>query len=80
MTCQHDFFCNFQYCQHNSIFLADDTKHTPYEKGVVKVFLLGIGEKMISNVWYVPTFKKKIVVFSHDLTGRTSGNYGRWLS
>jgi len=58
MTCRHDFFWNFQDCQLNSICLVDDTKHTPYGKGAVKVFLLGIGEKMISNVWYVPTFKK----------------------
>eukprot|EP00253_Pinus_taeda_P013735 PITA_13735 len=61
MTCRRDFFWNFQDCQLNSIFLADDTKHTPYGKGVVKVFLLGIGEKKISNVWYVPSFKKNLL-------------------
>eukprot|EP00253_Pinus_taeda_P028683 PITA_28683 len=61
MTCRRDFFWNFQDCQLNSIFLADDTKHTPYGKGVVKVFLPGIGEKMISNVWYVPSFKKNLL-------------------
>eukprot|EP00253_Pinus_taeda_P029068 PITA_29068 len=61
MTCQRDFFWNFQECQLNSIFLADDTKHTPYGKGVVKVFLPDIGEKMISNAWYVPSFKKNLL-------------------
>eukprot|EP00253_Pinus_taeda_P004274 PITA_04274 len=61
MTCRRDFFWNFQDCQLHSIFLADDTKHTPYGKGVVKVFLPGIGEKMISNVWYVPSFKKTLL-------------------
>jgi hypothetical protein len=35
--------------------------HTPYGKGLVKVSLLGIREKMISNVWYVPTFKKNLL-------------------
>ena len=61
MMCRRDFFWNFQECHLNSIFLADDTKHTPYGKGAVKVFLLGIGEKMIANVWYVPTFKKNLL-------------------
>jgi len=61
MTCRRDFCWNFRYFQLNSIFLADDTKHTPYGKGAVKVFLPGIGEKMISNVWYVPTFKKNLL-------------------
>jgi len=61
MTCRHDFFWNFQECQLNSIFILDDTKNTPYGKGVVKVFLPSIGEKMISNVWYVPTFKKNFL-------------------
>jgi hypothetical protein len=41
--------------------LVDDTTHTPYGKGSVKVSLLGIGEKMISNVWYVPTFKNNLL-------------------
>jgi len=61
MTCQRDFFWNFHDRQLNSIFLADDTKHTPYGKGAVKAFLLGIREKMISSVWYVPTFKKSLL-------------------
>eukprot|EP00253_Pinus_taeda_P028910 PITA_28910 len=61
MTCRSDFFWNFQDFQLNSIFLADDTKHTPYGKGAVKVFLPGIGEKIIFNVWYVPSFKKKVL-------------------
>eukprot|EP00253_Pinus_taeda_P014344 PITA_14344 len=61
MTCRRDFFWNCQDCQLNSIFLADDTKDTPYGKGAVKVFLPGIGEKTISNVWYVPTFKKNLL-------------------
>ena len=33
----------------------------PYGKGAVKFFLPGIREKLISNVWYVPTFKKKLL-------------------
>jgi hypothetical protein len=41
--------------------LADDTKHTPCGKGIVKVSLLGIRGKMISNVLYVPTFKKNLL-------------------
>eukprot|EP00253_Pinus_taeda_P033744 PITA_33744 len=61
MTCQRDFFWNFQDCHLNSIFLADDTKHTPYAKGVVKVYLPSIREKMISNVWYVTTFKNNLL-------------------
>ena len=58
MNFRCDFFWNFQQFHLNSIYLADKTKHTPYGKGVVNFFLLGIGEKMISNVWYVLTFKK----------------------
>jgi hypothetical protein len=61
MTFRRDFFWTFQECQLNSIFLVDDTTHTPYGKGSVKVSLPGIGEKMISNVWYVPTFKKNLL-------------------
>jgi len=45
----------------NSIFLADDTTNTPYGKGLVKVSLPEIGEKMISNFWYVPTFKNNLL-------------------
>ena len=71
MTCRRDFFWNFQDCQLNSIFLADDTKHTPYGKGVVKVFLPDIGEKLISNVWYVPSFKKNLLSL---VTIREAGN------
>jgi hypothetical protein len=61
MTFRHDFFWNFQECHLNSIFLADNTKHTPYGRGVVKVYLPDIGERLISNVWYVPTFKKNLL-------------------
>ena len=61
MTFRRDFFWNFQDFQLNFIFLVDDTKHTPYGKGVVKVSLPRIGEKMISNVWYVPSFKKNLL-------------------
>ena len=55
------FFEIFKIANLIPFFLADDTKHTPYGKGAVKVFLPGTGEKMISNVWYVPSFKKKLL-------------------
>jgi len=41
----------------NSIFFFDDTTHTPCGQGSMNFFLPGVGEKMISNVWYVATFK-----------------------
>jgi hypothetical protein len=56
-----DLFWNFQEFHLNSVFLVDNTKRTPYGKGVVKVYLLDIGEQMISNVWYVPTFKNNLL-------------------
>jgi hypothetical protein len=61
MTFRRDFFWNFQECHLNSIFLEDNNKHNPYGKGVVKVYLPDIREQMISNVWYVPTFKKNLL-------------------
>jgi hypothetical protein len=61
MTYRKDYFWNYQDVQLNPIYLADDTTHIPQGKGSVKVFLPGIGEKWISNVWYVPTFKKKLL-------------------
>ena len=61
MNFRWDFFWSFQQCHLNSIYLADKTKHTPSGKGVVKVFLPGIRERMISNVWYVPTFKQNLL-------------------
>ena len=61
MTFRQDFFWNFQPCHLSSIFLSDDRKHTTYGKGVVKVYLPDIGERLISNVWYVPTFKKNLL-------------------
>ena len=33
----------------------------PQAKRTVKVELPGIGERLISNVWYVPTFKKNLL-------------------
>jgi transposase InsO family protein len=60
MTFIRDFW-NFQECHLNFVFLADNTKHTPYGKGVVKVYLPNVGERMISNVWYAPTFKKNLL-------------------
>jgi hypothetical protein len=61
MTYRRDYFWNYQYVQLNPIYLADDTTHIPQGKGLVKVSLPGIGEKWISNVWYVPTFKKTLL-------------------
>jgi hypothetical protein len=61
MTFRHDFFRNFQECDLNYVFLTDNTKHTPYGRGVVKIYLPDIGERMISNVWYLPTFKKNFL-------------------
>jgi len=45
----------------SSIFLVDDTTHIPRGKGSMKVFLPGIGESIISNVWYVSSFKKTLL-------------------
>ena len=61
MTYRRDYFRNYKYVQLNPIYLDDDTTHIPQGKGSVKVFLPGIGEKWISNVSYVPTFKKKML-------------------
>jgi hypothetical protein len=44
LTFRCDLFWNFQECHLNSVFLADNTKHTPYGKGVVKIYLPDIGE------------------------------------
>jgi hypothetical protein len=71
MTFRRDFFWNFQECHLNSIFLVDNMKHTPYGKGVVKVYLPDIGERMVSNVWYVPTFKNN---FLYLFTIRQAGH------
>ena len=61
MTFRHDFFWDFKECHLNPFFLADRTQHNTYVKGVVKVYLPDIGERLISNVWYVPTFKKNLL-------------------
>ena len=61
MTYRRDYFWNYKDVQLNPIYLADDTTHIPQGKGLVKVFLPGIGEKWISNVWYVPCFKKNLL-------------------
>ena len=61
MTYRRDYFWNYKDVQLNPIYLADDTTHIPQGKGSVKVFLPGIGEKWISNVWYVPSFKKSLL-------------------
>jgi hypothetical protein len=61
MTYRRDYFWNYKDVQLNPIYLADDTTHIPQGNGSVKVFLPVIGEKWISNVWYVPTFKKKML-------------------
>jgi len=46
MTCQRDFFWNFQDWQLSSIFLAENTKHTPYGKGTVNFFSLSLEKKL----------------------------------
>jgi hypothetical protein len=61
VTYHRDYFWNYKYVQLNPIYLVDDTTHIPQGKGSVKFFLPGIGEKWISNVWYVPSFKKKLL-------------------
>jgi hypothetical protein len=71
MTYRRDYFWNYQYVQLNPIYLVDDTTHIPQGKGSVKVFLPGIGEKWISNVWYVPNFKKYLLYL---VTIRQYGN------
>jgi hypothetical protein len=71
MTYHIDYFWNYQDVQLNPIYLVDDKTHIPQGKGSIKVFLLGIGEKWFSNVWYVPNFKKKFVILSHNPTNWT---------
>jgi hypothetical protein len=44
----------------NPICLADDTTYTPQGKGSVFFSLPGIGKVLLSNVWYVPSFKKNL--------------------
>jgi hypothetical protein len=61
MTYRKDYFWNYQDVQLNPIYLDDDATHIPQGKVSLKVFLPGIGEKWISNVWNVPTFKKKML-------------------
>jgi hypothetical protein len=61
MTYHIDYFWNYQYVQLNSIYLADHIAHIPQGKGSIKVFFPRIGENWISNVWYVPTFKKHLL-------------------
>lgn len=61
MTYRKEFFWSYQDCHLNSIILVDDTTHTPQGKGSVKVFLPRIWESIISNVWYVPSFKKTLL-------------------
>jgi hypothetical protein len=61
MPYHREYFWNYKDVQLNPIYLADDTTQIPQGKGSVKVFLPGIGEKWISNVWYVPSFKKKML-------------------
>jgi hypothetical protein len=61
MTYPRDYFWNYQYVKLNHIYLVDDTTHITQGKGSVKVFLPGISEKWISNIWYVPSFKKKLL-------------------
>jgi hypothetical protein len=59
MTYHRDYFWNYKDVQLNPIYLSNDTTHIPRGKSSMKYFLPGIGEKWISNVWYVPSFKKK---------------------
>jgi hypothetical protein len=61
MTYRKDYFWNYKDDQLKPIYLADDTTHIPQGRGSVKFFLPGIGEKWVSNVWYVPSFKKKLL-------------------
>jgi hypothetical protein len=44
----------------NPIYLEDDTTHTPQGKGSVHFSLPRIGKVLLSNVWYVPTFKNNL--------------------
>jgi len=57
-----------------AIFVVDDTTHTPWGKCSVKASVLGVGEKMISNVWHVPTIKKNLLCL-FILTRMNSLNY-----
>jgi hypothetical protein len=61
MTYHRDYFWNYKDVQLKPIYLVDDTTHIPQGRGSVKFFLSRIGEKWVSNVWYVPSFKKKLL-------------------
>jgi hypothetical protein len=45
----------------NIIYLVYDTTQTPQGKGIVHFSLLGIGKVLLSNVWYVPSFKNNLL-------------------
>jgi hypothetical protein len=51
------YFWTYQDMEPNIIYLADGTTHTPQGKGPFHFSLPGIGKVLLSNVWYVPTFK-----------------------
>ena len=53
-------FWNYRNIELNPIHLVDDTIHAPQRKWSVKVSLPRIWQKWISNVWYVPTFRKNL--------------------
>jgi hypothetical protein len=55
------YFWTYQDMELNPIYLADDTTHTPQGKGSVHFSLPGIGKVLLSNVWYVPTFKNNLL-------------------
>jgi hypothetical protein len=61
MCYKKDYFWTYQDMELNPIYLADDTSHTPQGKGSVHFFLPGIGKVLLSNVWYVPSFKKNLL-------------------
>jgi hypothetical protein len=61
MNYRREYIWNYKDVQLKPIYLVDDTTHIPQGSGSVKFFLPGIGEKWVSNVWYVPSFKKKML-------------------
>jgi len=63
MNFHRDYFLNNLDIKLNPLYLVNGTTRIPEGKGWIKVFLPEIGEKWISNVWFVPTFKKNFLSF-----------------
>jgi hypothetical protein len=72
------YFWTYQDMELNPIYLVDDTTHTPQGKGSVHFSLPGIGKVLLSNVWYVPTFKNNLLSLVLIRQGGHKIIIGRW--